>query len=398
MTMAARTQLALLVALAALLGAQGASAKIYWTLRPRATLMGGFDDNVMLDGRGMDGYGQVVPGLKLDLFGEHNLHLDLDCQAGVARLAHPERFGLSGSVFANNESCAIGTRARFSPRDALRFFSRLTYAQDPFAIAGMGLLLRPGQSQIFVGRLGFEVQHTLTPRSQFDIGTEAQLLAFSTGDPGNGYLLTPYGRYLYRSSPQSTWDLGVREQLFFGIGAQPNPLAPQGTPGGLLEEGHTALVGYTYKLAPHADLIVRGGPLFLTGSRGERVMPVARFEIESVTPSTAVHLMVAHDLVIGPNTAGPLVGDIAELGWMYEFGRLSGHLRAGLYRNAGVYTNSVGAIGYSGELAIDWSLTRELKIGIAGLRDARLNDVTIEHQVDRDVVQLRLTWEKARFE
>jgi hypothetical protein len=83
---------------------------------------------------------------------------------------------------------------------------------------------------------------------------------------------------------------------------------------------------------------------------------------------------------------------------MYEFGRLSGHLRAGVYRNGGAYTNSIGAIGYSGELAVDWSLTRELKIGIAGLRDARLNDVTTEHQVDRDVVQLRLTWEKARFE
>ena len=70
----------------------------------------------------------------------------------------------------------------------------------------------------------------------------------------------------------------------------------------------------------------------------------------------------------------------------------------GIYRNAGVYTQSVGSIGYTGEVAVDWSLTRELKIGIAGLRDARLNDVTIEHQVDRNVVQLRLAWERARFE
>ena len=92
------------------------------------------------------------------------------------------------------------------------------------------------------------------------------------------------------------------------------------------------------------------------------------------------------------------MGDIAELGWMYEVGHLSGHLRAGIYRNAGVYTQSVGSIGYTGEVAVDWSLTRELKIGIAGLRDARLNDVTIEHQVDRNVVQLRLAWERARFE
>ena len=34
---------------------------------------------------------------------------------------------------------------------------------------------------------------------------------------------------------------------------------------------------------------------------------------------------------------------------------------------------------------------------VAALRDARINDVTAA-QVDRDVVQVRLTWEKARFE
>jgi hypothetical protein len=396
--MAAKSQLALLLALAALLGAQRASAKVYVTLRPRATLMGGFDDNVMLDGRGMDSYGQAIPGLKLDLFGDHDLRLDLDCQAGVARLAHPERFGLSSTAFASNETCVLGTRGRFSRRDTVRLFARATYAQDPFAIAGLGLLLRPGQKQTFVGKLGFELQHALTPRSRFDVGTEAQALAFSVGDPGNGFLITPYTRYVYASSPRSTWDLGGREQLFFGVGAGPNLLAPQGVPGGLLDEGHAALAGYTYKLAPYADLIVRGGPLLLTGPRGDRVMPVGRFEIESVTPSHAVNLTLAHDLVIGPTTAGPLIGDIAELGWMYQFGRLSGHLRAGLYRNAGIYTHSVGAIGYSGEVAVDWALTKELKIGIAGLRDARLNDVTIEHQVDRDVVQFRLSWEKARFE
>src|SRR3977135_4413098 len=159
--MSARSQLALLVALAALFAAEGASAKVYVVLRPRATLRGGFDDNVMLDGRGMDGYGQAMPGLKLDLFGDHELHLDLDCQAGVARLVHPERFGLSETAFANNESCALGTRARLSTRDTIRFMARTTYAQDPFAIAGLGLLLRPGQSQIFVGKMSVEVDHAL---------------------------------------------------------------------------------------------------------------------------------------------------------------------------------------------------------------------------------------------
>lgn len=394
--MATRSQL--IAALAVLLAAQAASAKVYVTLRPRLSLMAGYDDNVMLDGRATDSYGQAIPGLKLDLFGEHDLRLDLDCQAGIARLAHPERFGLSSSAFSSNESCAMSTRGRFSPRDTMRLMLRATYAQDPFAIAGLGLLLRPGQSQIFVGKVGLEWEHALSPRARLDMGTEAQGLVFQSGDPGNGYVLAPYARYVYASSLRSTWELTGREQLFFGVGANPNVLAPKGAPGGLLDETHAVLGGYVYKLTPYADLSVRGGPLLLTSSRGDRVMPVGRVEIETVTPSSALHLTLIHDLMIGPTTAGPLVGDIAELGWMYEIGHLSGHLRAGIYRNAGVYSQSVGSIGYTGEAAVDWSLTKELKIGIAGLRDARLNDVTIEHQVDRNVVQLRLAWEKARFE
>src|SRR5438105_4103376 len=135
MTMAARNHIALLVAFAALAAAGAARAKVYIEFRPRLGLMGGFDDNVQLNGSGGDGFGQAVPGLKLDLFGEHDLHLDLDCQAGVARLAHPREFGISGGAFAANESCAMGTRVHLSPRDKLLLRSNVTYAQDPFSIA-----------------------------------------------------------------------------------------------------------------------------------------------------------------------------------------------------------------------------------------------------------------------
>jgi hypothetical protein len=88
------TKLALRVAFAALLLAGGASAKVYIEWRPRMTLLAGYNDNVLLNGSGADSFGQAVPGIKLDLFGDHNLHVAVDCQAGLARLAHPESFGL----------------------------------------------------------------------------------------------------------------------------------------------------------------------------------------------------------------------------------------------------------------------------------------------------------------
>ena len=45
-----------------------------------------------------------------------------------------------------------------------------------------------------------------------------------------------------------------------------------------------------------------------------------------------------------------------------------------------------------------WKFTRDLRVEVAAVRDARINDVTVAEQVDRDVFQLRLVWEKARFE
>ncbi|HET7787253.1 MAG TPA: hypothetical protein VFL36_14880 [Myxococcales bacterium] len=393
-------KLALLAAAVPLLAAGAAGAKVYIEWRPRVSLMGGFDDNVQLNGSGGDGFGQAVPGLKLDIFGDHDLHMDVDCQAGVARLAHPEEFGISSGAFATNETCGLGTRVKLSTRDKLQLRTSATYAQDPFAIAGLGLLLRPGQTQIFVAKLQGMVEHALTGHSHFDYGFDAQALAFGANDPGNGYVLAPQARYAWKTSARSTWDLGVREQLFFAVGANPNAaLGTKATPGGLLDEAHSALLGYTYALAPWANLTVRGGGILVTGAAGEVVMPTARLGIESYTPDNLFSFTVAHDLMIGPTTAGPVVADVVELGWIRDWEHFALHLGTGIYRNIGVDNAylALGALGYSAEGSVAWKFTRDLRLECAALRDARLNDLALAQQVDRDVLQLRFVWEKARF-
>jgi len=101
-----------------------------------------------------------VPGIKLDLFGEHDLHMAVDCQAGLARLAHPQQFGTL-QRFRHERDLQPGDApaplaARQAPLPRWR-----NYSQDPFFHRAR-TAPAPGQSDIFVAHVGGEVEHALT--------------------------------------------------------------------------------------------------------------------------------------------------------------------------------------------------------------------------------------------
>jgi len=396
-----KDKIVLLVALAGFLKTADASADTETIWQPRISVMGGYDDNVLITGAGGDGFGQIAPGLKLDVYGEHQLRVGFDCQVGLARLATPGEFGFSSNRLFADENCHLDTRVNLDERDKFNLRVDGTYAQDPFALANLGLLLRPGQTNIFVGRLTVEDTHALSGHTGLNYGIDGTVLTFVADDPGNNYVLAPRARYEWKTSQRTKWDAGVREQLFFGIGTAANP---NGDKAGLLGEGHALLLGYSYNLTEWADVTVRGGPALITADgtaqrAGTAVMPTLRAELNGYTPAFDIRLTLGHDLVIGPSGGGALVGDIAEVGATHRWDKLALHLRVGAYRNASVYDQWVpGSSGYGGEAGFDWALTRELKFGISAARDARLYDQNVPPgSVDRDVVQVRLTYEKARF-
>ena len=396
--MAARTHIPLLVAGAVLAAASPASAKVYVEWRPRASLFAGFNDNVLFDGSGADGFGQARPGLRLDIFGDHQFHIDVDCQAGIGRLLHPDRFTVNGGAFASSEQCVANYRDRYSPRTTSHFLFRTTYAQDPFAISGMGLLLRAGQTQVFSSRLSGEVNHAVSPRAQWQFGIDSQVLAFQANDPGNGAVFTPAIGYSYRLTPYDSITVAGREQLFYSFGATPQPAAVNGVPGGILSEGHSLLLTWERRLKHNVTMKLSGGPLYVTGQSGGEISPTARLEIQSFGHELSARLLVSHDLIIGATRAGALVGDLVEVGGLANFGPFSSGLRFGVYRNADIPTQftALGATGYTGEVSLDYHMTREWTVGVAALRDARLFHEFDGLQPDRDVVQMRLTWERFR--
>jgi hypothetical protein len=391
---ARRVGVALLVA-ACCAAAAPASAKVYAEWTPRVSLLAGGDDNVPMNGTGGDFFGRAQPGLRLDLYGEHQMRVDLDCQASIARLAHPDRFQLDSGDFATGEQCRGWYRQRVSPRTSLHFDSKVAYVQDPFAISGLGLLLRVGQTQVFNAHLLAEATHAVSPHSSWTFAVDSNSLAFGANDPGNGAVVAPSVTYGWYTSARNRWELTGREQLFFGFGASPSPLAPTGAPGGLLTEAHAALAGFVRRLTEISTLTTRVGGIYVTGINQGAWQPVGRFEYEIAAPTAAFRLVAGHDLIIGASRAGALVGDIAEASVMGKLAAFEGHVRAGMYRNAGVGNWGLGALGYSTEASLDYRFAKEWTMGAAALRDARITGLD-GPDVDRDVVELRLTWERAR--
>jgi hypothetical protein len=131
----------------------------------------------------------------------------------------------------------------------------------------------------------------------------------------------------------------------------------------------------------------------------QTAMPTARLTVESYTPWTMLSITVAHDLMIGPSAAGPLSGDVAAVAVVKDWQSFGAHLTAGIYHNSDVYRPfDVGALGYGLEGGVAFKFTRDLRLELAALRDARINDMTVGQQADRNVFQLRFVWEKTRFE
>ncbi len=379
-------------ALALLAASTAASAKVYLEWQPRVTVGAGYDNNILLDGQGGDGFGQILPGLKLNLFGDHGLKSTIDCSVGFSRLERPEQYPAANGDLVLNQLCAADFRSRLGTRTALKFDLKTQYAQDPFSVANLGLLLRPGQRNIFHSRFGSELSYRNSEEGTTLVGLDQESLYFTPGDPGNGLLLTPHVAYEHRMTAFDTVSLGLREQLFFGLGK--TTVAEWS--GGSTGIDTAVLAGYKRRLSAIAELAVYAGPSILSRPTGQTFLPVGRAELELATPTNGLHLAVFHDVVLGPTLGGPLLGDNAEAAVFQDLvTNLRGTLRGGIYRNETPDGNG-SVLGYGAGVGLDYRIGRAWILGATAARDARLGGADADHIVDRNVFQLRLTWESPR--
>jgi len=391
-----RSVAALAMCVAALGTARRAEAKVYAEWQPRVSVGAGYDDNILLNGTGGDPFGQLLPGLKLYLFGDHGMKSVFDCQAGVSRLARPDQFPGAGGDLVLNQRCGADFKSRLGARTGLKFSFIEQYAQDPFSIANLGLLLRPGQRNIFQSRLRSELSVRSDLHDTWLIGIDQDALYFSSGDPGNGMVVTPHVAFERQTSARDTFSLAAREQMFFALGSA-TVAAQQTWAANSTGSGSALLGGYRRRLNHVTTVEVVAGPSVVAQPSGTHFLPVGRVDLDWATPTAGLHATVLHDLVLGPNRGGPLIGDIGEVGVTANiFESLRGHLRAGVYRNQAVGAASSGVIGYGTGAGLDWLLGRAWTLGATYGRDSRLGGDDVDHLVDRNVVQLRLVWEQPK--
>jgi hypothetical protein len=371
--MGARWRTARAVVLAAALAA-GARAGASVQVEPiaRLTLEGGYDSNVLYDGRGNEA-GRVSPGIGLHLR-DHTWNLLLD--AGGDLLMYPRAGALTSSTVWNQRLKAVAA-ARLTERTTLDLDAKGTYAFDQIGIAREGIF-RPDESEALLvrtkGRLAWRYDHLWTVAGTFD----ERVARFSDGTgaashtPGVEVAL----RLDHRSEVGGTYRLDVFQ--IFG-------------PASGLTYAHEALGIYRYRLTRRLTFEATAGPVVWSTGGTTWVIPQAGAQVFGDWRRGAFRLSVGHGVGLGV-TATPGLFDSVEGGATMRLGTSwEVHADGGLWRSGAPPWGSNSVLGYGVEGELAYRITRELKVGAAVSRFARADLTTT--RFDRDIVGLRMSWE-----
>jgi hypothetical protein len=337
----------------------------------RLSLEGGYDSNVLYDGRGGDNVGSVSPHLGVELR-DHTW--DFALEGGGDLLMYEQR--RSSPVW--NQRGRLDLRVRLDPRLTIESDLAATYAPDPVGLARLGIFGRSGEAFIGRGsaraiwRLDHEWQlaGTFSERVvRFDDGTGA-----ASHQPG----VEATKRLDGRLEVGGAYRLGV----FQGFGP--------GSEGGLAHE----LQGVTrYRWTRRVTLEALAGPTLWTASgQGVQVLPQAALQLlASGRRGDVARLTLRHGVGLG-NLATPGLFDAVEAAFSVRLGRsFLAHADGGVWRSGDIPWGANGVIGYGVEGGIAWLLGGGVRIGLAASRFARVDSAV--STFNRNVVGLRLGWE-----
>jgi hypothetical protein len=337
----------------------------------RLSLEGGYDSNVLYNGKGGDAVGRVSPDLGLTLR-DHTWTLVLS--GGGDLLEYEQR--TRTPVWNQRGSLVLVMRA--DPRTTIVADLGAIYAGDPIGLARLGIFGRTGSALVARGRTrvtwrldhdwrvaGTFAEHVV----RFDDGTGA-----ASHEPGIeatkqlGYRLEAGGAY--------------RFDVFQGFGR-----------GATNAYAHELQAVARWRWTHRLSLEAEGGPAVWTGpgGGGASVVPQAMVQLLEAGRFLDARLTLRHGVGLGV-LATPGLNDTAEAAATLKFGRRwLLHAEGGLWRSGDIPWGANGVLGYGISGEVTRLLSRGLRVGFGASRFARAYPGSSLY--DRNIVGLRVGWE-----
>jgi hypothetical protein len=358
-----------LAAMAALLLATRAAASVQVEPVARVALEGGYDSNVLYDGRGGDRMARVSPDLGVAL-------RDHTWRATAAYGADVVTYPTLDPGPTLNQRGRLDVAARFTERTSLALRFDGTYAPDPAGLARLGIAGVTGTALITRGDARLSWRRS--PR------TTLSATYFARG----AWLPDDEGSVLHAPGAEVAWRLDERTELAAAYRFD----WFQALSGGLDDSfAHEAKGIGRWRWSRRLTLEAEAGPALWDGDGGPTVVPEGGLRLLASSRAYDLRVEARHGLGLS-TLARPSLSDSFEVGAVARIGR-SFRVRgdAGLWRIGALPSggDAVLSYGVGGELA--WLATRTVEVGIAASRFAMIDEPS--DAGDRNIVGLRMAWQ-----
>ncbi len=336
----------------------------------RLSVEGGYDSNVLFDGRG-DAEDRISPELGVKL----RDHLwDLSGVYGADYLQY--RTLRPNGVWNQRGllSFAATPTERFNATGTLKS----TYATDPVGLAQAGIF-RAGEQRALYLQGGARAEYGATPLVLVAGELAERVVRFEDGTGGAMH------------APSVEVLRALNERLFVGGAYAFSVFQDFQTTGTPLAYAHAVRARRRYKVTRFIDADAFAGPALWSGPNGRSVVPEIGAELRLSDRDWDLRLTAAHRLGLGSTAAPGLVNSV-EFGTVRRFGRTF-DLRGdgGLWQTGDVPTGRNATLGFAVAAQAGWHVTRQLRLAVAGSYLARLDDSS--PLLRRTTVGIQMGWE-----
>ncbi len=367
-----RRRSAIAVLLPALVAAPALAAP-QLRLTPGVSVGAGLDDDVLFDNKGGDGVGETTAQLDWVAF-DRLWRVSANLRATGLGFYVRQKGVLLGEA-------KLGASDRLGRRIRLYANGRLRAADDPLALAQVGLLAGRGRTLGFRSRAG--VESLLSRRWTLDTRVELEGVEFidQSTEPGGeaaGLALTPS----YQLTRAVALVPAAEGRLFF-------------TSAGLLARTLDVLAGVRWRLARRTFVEASAGPLAYGDAQGMLWLGVARLRFWKAWRFSGLELDAAHDLTVPSGRGGVLAGELVEAVGRYGDRDWELRARVGYYRSHPSPRDTTWVPGYGLEGGAFRRLFAGVWLGVTALRFERL-PVAGEAALARDAAYVNLDWTGGR--